>query len=62
MGKRDAAPKQRMGSFQGIAHITEQEQLGRWHAIWVRRNPALADVDLSIRKQLAQMIVGPAVA
>ena len=28
----------------------------------MRRNPALANVDFPIRKELAQMVVGPAVA
>jgi len=28
----------------------------------MRRNPALANVDSPIRKELAQMVVGPAVA
>ena len=48
--------------MKSVAHVAEEEEFGRRHAIWMRRNPALADVDLSIWKQLAQMVVSPAVA
>jgi len=48
--------------LKSVAHVAEEEEFGRRHAIWMRRNPALADVDLSVRKQLAQMVVGAAVA
>ena len=39
-----------------------KQKFGRRHAIGMRRNPALADIDFPIRKELAQMVVGPAVA
>jgi hypothetical protein len=50
------------GHAQGISHVPQDKELGRRHTIRMRRNPALADVDFSIRKQLAQMVVGSAVA
>jgi len=62
MGERYPSPKQSTGSWESIAHIAEEEQLGRWNTIGVRCNPTLAYVNSPIRKELAQMIVGPAVA
>jgi hypothetical protein len=56
------APKQLPGGLQGVAHVAEEEEFGRRHAIGMRRNPALADVDFPVRKQLAQMVVGSTVA
>jgi hypothetical protein len=50
------------GGVQGVSHVTQDQELSRRHAIWMRRNLALADVDFSIRKQLAQVVVSPAVA
>jgi hypothetical protein len=48
--------------LQGIAHVAEEEEFGRRQAVRMRRKPALEDVDFSVRKELAQMVVGPAVA
>ena len=56
------APKPLAGRLQSIAHVAQEEEFGRRHAIGMRRNPALADVDSSIRKELAQMVVRPTVA
>lgn len=62
MGERYPAPKRLAGRSQGIAHVAEQEELGRRYAIGMRSKSALADVDCSVRKELAQMVVGPTVA
>ena len=57
-----SAPKQVPGRLQGIAHVAKEEEFGGRHAIGMRRNPALADVDFSVRKQLAQMVIGSTIA
>jgi hypothetical protein len=62
MGERYPSPKQSTGSLESITHIAKEEQFGRRDAIGVRCNPALAYVDSPIGKELAQMIVRPAVA
>ena len=62
MGERYPASEQLAGRLQGITHVAQEEEFRRRHAIGMRRNPALADVDFPIRKQLAQMVVGPSVA
>jgi hypothetical protein len=48
--------------WQSLAHIAEQEELGRRNAIGVGCNRALADIDVPMREQLPKMIVCPAVA
>jgi|GEM_PF-4645454 len=55
-------PKSLAGRLQSIAHIAQEEEFGRRQAIGMRCNPALADVDSSIRKELSQMVIGPTVA
>lgn len=45
-----------------LAHIAEQEKLGWRYAIGMRRDPTLTDIDLAVRKQLAEMIIGSAIA
>jgi hypothetical protein len=61
MGQRYPSTKQIAGSSKSIAHVAEEEEFGRRHAIGMRRNPPLTDVDLPIWKELAQMIVGPTI-
>ena len=48
--------------WQRLAHIAEQEQLGRRNAIGMGCDGPLADIDLAVWEQLAKVIVGPAVA
>ncbi len=62
MGQRYPSTKQTAGSSKSIAHVAEEKKFGRRHAIGMRRHPPLADIDLPIWKELAQMIVGPTVA
>jgi hypothetical protein len=62
MGQRYPPTEQIAGTSKSIAHVAEEEEFGRGHAIGMRRNPPLTDVNLPIWKELAQMIVGPAVA
>src|SRR5438874_1786356 len=47
---------------QGLAHVAEDQPLGRRHAVGMRRHLFLADIDVALGKQLAQMVVGTAVA
>ena len=61
MSKRYAIVKPVAGIAQCLAHIAEQKKL-RWrYAIGMGGNPALTDVDLAIRKQLAEMIIRPTI-
>ena len=62
MGECYPSLKEMTGSQQSIAHVAKDEELVRRDAIGMRRDPAIADVDFPIRKELAQMVVGPAVA
>jgi len=62
MGQRYPPPQRLADGWKGIAHVAEEEDLGRRDTIGMRCNSALAYVDRSVRKELAQMIVGPAVA
>ena len=47
---------------QGLAHVTEQQELARRNAAGMGREMTLADKDVALGKELAQMIVGAAVA
>jgi len=62
MGKCYPPAKLPAGAVQGVAHIPQKEESDRRYAIRMSRHAALANIDLPIRKKLAQMIVGPAVA
>src|SRR5947208_7031704 len=62
MRQRDPAAKPGASRRQGLAHIAEDQPLGRRHAIGMRRHRSLADKDVARRKQLPQMVVSPAVA
>ena len=61
MSERDPTPEQLPGALQRIAHVAEEEKFSRRHAVGMRGNPPLADINSSIRKELAQVIVGPAI-
>lgn len=51
--------KQLAGPLQRIAHIAEEEKF-RWrYAVGMRGNPALADVNSSIRKEVTQVVIRP---
>ena len=62
MGQRYPSTQPVAGSLKSIAHVAKKEEFGRRHAIRMRRNPPLTDIDLPIWKELAQVIVGPPVA
>jgi len=55
------SPKPLTGSLQRIAHVAEEEEFGWRNAIRMRRNSALANIYFPMRKEVAQMVVGPAV-
>jgi len=50
------------GSQQSVAHVAKEEELVGRDAIGMCRDAAIADVYFPIRNELAQMVVGPAVA
>lgn len=56
LGKPGAHGRQR------LAHIAEQEKLGRRNTAGMGCNGALADINLAVREELPEMIIGPAVA
>ena len=62
MGEHDPIREAVAGDPQRLAHIAEQQKLGWRHAIGMGGDPALADIDFAIRKQLAEMIVSSTVA
>jgi hypothetical protein len=62
MRQRYPSTEQIAGTAKSIAHVAEEEEFGRWHAIGMCRNPPLANVNFPIWKEVAQMVVGPAVA
>ena len=56
LGKPGAHGRQR------LAHIAEQEKLRRRNTARMGCNGALADINVALREELSEMIVGPAVA
>src|SRR5262249_37091527 len=54
--------KTRIGGWQRLAKIAENEAVGRRYAVRVRRHLALEDKDVALRKPHAEMIVCAAVA
>ena len=62
MREHHAVGKPGADGWQSFAHIAEQEELGRRNTIGVGCDCALADIDVAMRKELSEMIVGPAVA
>jgi uncharacterized Fe-S cluster-containing radical SAM superfamily protein len=62
MSKHYAIRKSGADGWQGLAHIAEQEELGRRNTIGMGCNGALTDIDSAMREELAKMIVRPAVA
>ncbi len=62
VGEGDPPAEPAVRRREGLAHVAEDQHLGRRHAIGVRRNLTLADIDRPVRKQRAQMVVGPAIA
>ena len=62
MSERDSVPEQPAGALQRIAHVAKEEEFGRRYAIGVRGNPAFANINSSVRKELTQVIIGPAIA
>jgi len=57
MSKRYAIVKPVAGIAQCLAHITKEKKLRWWYAIGMSRYPAFTNIDLAIRKQLAEMII-----
>lgn len=62
MRKRYLLDEHITGVPESIPHITKQEQFGGRDAVRVRSYTALANINVSIREKLTQMIVGPSVA
>ena len=62
MGERYATAEPISNIRQRRAHIAEQEKLGGRYAIWMGGDPALTNIDLAVREQLAKVIEGSAVA
>jgi len=61
MSECNSVPEQFAGALQRIAHVAKEEKFGRRYAVGMRSNPALADINSSIRKELTQVIVRPTV-
>lgn len=62
MSKRHAVRESGADGWQRLAHIAEEEKLGRRNTIGMGRDGALADVDFAMREELSKMIIRPAVA
>jgi len=62
VGKRYPTRKPFASRSQSIAHVAEEEEFVGRHAVGMRSEPALADVDFPLWKELAKMVIGPAVA
>ena len=62
MSERHAAGKEPLGGPQPLAHIAEQEELGRRNTIGMSCNGTLADKNVAIREELSKMVIGSAVA
>ena len=61
MSERDPAPKQLAGTLQRVAHVAKEEKFGRRYAVGMRGNPAFADINSTIWKELTQVIIRPAI-
>ena len=61
MSEYDLIRKHVAGALQRVAHVAKEEKFSRRYAVGVRGNLPLADIDFSIRKELTQVIVGPAI-
>jgi len=62
MGERYPIAKLIADIPKRLAHIAEQKKLGRWHAIGMGGDMALANIDLAVREQPTKMIVSSAIA
>ncbi len=62
MGESDPTHEPPAGGWQCFAHVAQEQQLGGRDTIRVGRDSALADINLTIGKEFAKMVVGPAVA
>ena len=62
MSKHYAVRKSGADSWKRLAHIAEQEKVGRRNTIGMGRDSALADVDFPPREELSKVIIRPAVA
>jgi hypothetical protein len=62
MSEHDPIPEQLAGASQRIAHVAKEKKFGWRYAVRMRGNPALADINSSIGKELTQVIIRPAVA
>jgi len=61
MSERDPVPEQLAGAPQRVAHVAKEEKFGRRYAVGMGGDPALADINFSVREELAQVIIGPAI-
>ena len=62
MSKHHSVGKSSADGWQSLAHIAEQEKVGRRNTIGMGRDSALADVDFPPREELSKVIIRPAVA
>jgi len=61
VSEHDLIRKHLAGALQRVAHVAKEEKFGGRYAVGMRGNPTLADINSSIRKELTQVIVRPAV-
>ena len=62
MGQHHPSTKEYTSCLKSVAHVAKEEELVGRDAIRMCRDAAIADVYFPIRNELAQMVVGPAVA
>ena len=59
MGQRYPSTKQIAGSSKSFAHVAQEEEFGRRHAIRMRSDLSLANIDFAVWQELAKVIVSP---
>jgi len=62
MSERHPACKPLAGRLQGIAHVAQEEEFGGRYATGMSSNMTFANINLPIRKALAQVVISAAVA
>ena len=62
MSKRDAVGEKLPGRRQSLAHVAEQEELGRRNTVGMSGNGALADKNVATGQKFSKMVVRPAIA
>jgi len=62
MGEGDPLAKPGAGGGQRVEHVAKQQKVIRRNAVGMRRDPTLADIDITIGKKFAEVVVSAAVA